>query len=455
MRKRNKKGRSALKETKTGAYVKAYAPFILVAVIGFIYHLLMKPMGGDDVFFREATDGTTLWAYLGHRYLNWTSRVVSEFVLVNVIQCPILWRIIDFLMFATLPVLIARILGGGRLVNLAAAAAVLLFPFHDMGTAGWVTTTVTHFWPFWGMFYIAMLLKKMVSEERIHPAEAVFGVLVAVVTGSHEQYAVIMAVLFVLYGVYLRMQKRKPGNLPVLVPLVLVNVISLAVIAFCPGNAERNKVSIADLPIYAEFGFGEKLYLGLLSIERVFIANADIVFCVVISLWTALVCMKTKDFKKTLISALPLFILFGQTVLRAAYPGLSGLFVMPGQILEWSWSDLSTWIPMVYLAATVASMIYALYQLFGEDLYAYICVLVLLGCGFGAGMILGFMATIYVSGERVYAPLYGILLMVTLFALNAQKEAVTEKLKTAGGKLAAAGVVLCCLVNVLFITLSV
>lgn len=444
-----------MKETKTGAYVKAYAPFILVAVIGFIYHLLMKPMGGDDVFFREATDGTTLWAYLGHRYLNWTSRVVSEFVLVNVIQCPILWRIIDFLMFATLPVLIARILGGGRLVNLAAAAAVLLFPFHDMGTAGWVTTTVTHFWPFWGMFYIAMLLKKMVSEERIHPAEAVFGVLVAVVTGSHEQYAVIMAVLFVLYGVYLRMQKRKPGNLPVLVPLVLVNVISLAVIAFCPGNAERNKVSIADLPIYAEFGFGEKLYLGLLSIERVFIANADIVFCVVISLWTALVCMKTKDFKKTLISALPLFILFGQTVLRTAYPGLSGLFVMPGQILEWSWSDLSTWIPMVYLAVTVASMIYALYQLFGEDLYAYICVLVLLGCGFGAGMILGFMATIYVSGERVYAPLYGILLMVTLFALNGQKEAVTEKLKTAGGKLAAAGIVLCCFVNVLFITLSV
>ena len=444
-----------MKETKTGAYVKAYAPFILVAVIGFIYHLLMKPMGGDDVFFREATDGTTLWAYLGHRYLNWTSRVVSEFVLVNVIQCPILWRIIDFLMFATLPVLIARILGGGRLVNPAAAAAVLLFPFHDMGTAGWVTTTVTHFWPFWGIFYIAMLLKKMASEERIHPAEAVFGVLVAVVTGSHEQYAVIMAVLFVLYGVYLRMQKRRPGNLPVLVPLVLVNVISLAVIAFCPGNAERNKVSIADLPIYAEFGFGEKLYLGLLSIERVFIANADIVFCVVISLWTALVCMKTKDFKKTLISALPLFILFGQTVLRTAYPGLSGLFVMPGQILEWSWSDLSTWIPMVYLAVTVASMIYALYQLFGEDLYAYICVLVLLGCGFGAGMILGFMATIYVSGERVYAPLYGILLMVTLFALNAQREAVTEKLKTAGGKLAAAGIVLCCLVNVLFITLSV
>ena len=455
MRKRHKKGRSALKKTKTGAYVKAYAPFILVAVIGLVYHLLMKPMGGDDVFFYEATKRTTLGAYLSHRYVHWTSRVVSEFVLVNVIQCPILWRIIDFLMFATLPVLISRILGGGRLANWAAAAAVLLFPFHDMGTAGWVTTTVTHFWPFWGIFYIVMLLKKMAAEERIHTAEAVFGVLVAVVTGSHEQYAVIMAVLLVLYGVYLWLQKRKPGNLPVLVPLMLVNVISLAVIALCPGNAERNKVSIADLPIYGEFGFGEKLYLGLLSIERVFIANADIVFFIVISVWTVLVCGNTKDFKKTLISALPLFILFGQTVLRTAYPGLSGLFVMPGQILEWSWSDLSTWIPIVYLAVTVASMIYALYQLFGENLYEYICLLILLGCGFGAGMILGFMATIYVSGERVYAPLYGILMMVTLLAVNRQKETVSEELKTAGGKLAVSGVALCCLVNMLFITLSV
>ena len=413
-----------MKKTKTGAYVKAYAPFILVAVIGLVYHLLMKPMGGDDVFFYEATKRTTLGAYLSHRYVHWTSRVVSEFVLVNVIQCPILWRIIDFLMFATLPVLISRILGGGGLANWAAAAAVLLFPFHDMGTAGWVTTTVTHFWPFWGIFYIVMLLKKMAAEERIH-------------TG--KTYAANLAVLLVLYGVYLWLQKRKPGNLPVLVPLMLVNVISLAVIALCPGNAERNKVSIADLPIFGEFGFGEKLYLGLLSIERVFIANADIVFFVVISVWTVLVCGKTKDFKKTLISALPLFILFGQT----------------GPVLGWSWSDLSTWIPIVYLAVTVASMIYALYQLFGENLYEYICLLILLGCGFGAGMFLGFMATIYVSGERVYAPLYGILMMVTLLAVNRQKETVSEELKTAGGKLAVSGVALCCLVNVLFITLSV
>lgn len=438
-----------------GAYIKAYAPFILVAFVGLFYHLRMQPMGGDDIFFSQATEGTTLWAYLVNRYQTWTSRVVSEFVLVNIIHYPLLWRIIDLLMFAAFPVILSKIFGGGRLMNWCAAGAVLLFPFHDMGTAGWITTTVTHFWPLWGFFYVGLLMKKMLASERIHPAEAVLGVLVCIVTGSHEQYAVILIVSFIMFDLYLWQQKRKPGNFPVLIPLVLVMLISLAVILLCPGNAGRNEVSIADLPIYAELHFGEKLYLGLLSIERVFIANADAVFFAVAFIWAMLVYVKTSDYKKTLISGLPLLILFGQTVLRTAYPGLSGIFVMPGQILEWSWGELSTWIPMVYLAVSVASMIYALYQLLGENLLEYFYALILLGCGFGAGMVLGFMATIYVSGERVYAPLYSIFFLVTLFCIYRMRDAAEEKIKQAGGKLAVTLLAVLCLTNVLFVALSV
>lgn len=440
--------------SRVGAYVKAYAPFFLVAAVGLIYHLLMQPMGGDDVFFSEATKDVTLWAYLLHRYLNWTSRVVSEFILVNVIQVPVLWRMINYLMFVTLPVILAKLFGDSDMMRWLAAGAVLIFPFHDMGTAGWITTTVTHFWPLWGILFVGLLLKKMVTGQRIHPVEAIFGVLVCIMTGSHEQYAVIMMVLFVICGVYLWMQKRKPTCMPLFVALVVITIVSLLVIVLCPGNAGRNAVSIADLPIYAEFGFGDKLYLGLLSIERVFIANADAVFVSVILLWSWLVYLKTKDFIKTTISSMPLLILFGQTVVRTAYPGLSGLFVIPGEILEWSWTELSTWIPMVYLAISVVSMIYALFQLFGEDLFTFFSVLILVGCGFGAGMVLGFMATIYVSGERVYAPLYVILMLTTLFAIYKQRDVVTEKMKETSGKLVMIPVVLLGLVNVLFITLS-
>lgn len=444
-----------ISNTHAGAYVKAYAPFFLVAAVAFVYHFLMQPMGGDDVFFSEATKDVAVWEYLSHRYQNWTSRVVSEFILVNVIQVPVLWRIIDFLMFVTFPMILAKLFDDSEMMRWCGAGAVLIFPFHDMGTAGWITTTVTHFWPLWGIFFVGLLIKKMAAEEYIHPIEAVLGVFVCIMTGSHEQYAVIMTVLFVLYGIRLWQQKKRPVCLPLFMALVLTAAVSLAVIALCPGNAGRNAVSLADLPIYETFGFGDKLYLGLLSIERVFIANADVVFFVVLLIWTMLVYKKTDDYKKTLISGVPLLILFGQTVVRTAYPGLSGLFVMPEQILEWSWSELSTWIPMVYLVLTIAAMLYALYQLFGEDLSAYISVLILLGCGFGAGMVLGFMATIYVSGERVYAPLYAILLLVTLFAVYTHREIVQRSVRQTSGKLVLTVLGLLCLVNVFFITLSV
>ena len=108
----------------------------------------------------------------------------------------------------------------------------------------------------------------------------------------------------------------------------------------------------------------------------------------------------------------------------------------------------------MYLAVTVATMVYALYQLFGDDLFAFISVLLLVGCGFGAGMVLGFMATIYVSGERVYAPLYGILLAVTLSGICRQRSVWKGQTAVSSAVFLTALTVVCCAVNVLFIVLS-
>lgn len=434
---------------------KEYTPFLLVAVIALLYHVLMKPMGGDDIFFSQALLEKPMGVYLSERYEIWTSRVILEWLLVTIIKAPILWRIIDFLMLATLPILLANIFGKSKLMNWCASGAVLLYPFHDMGTAGWITTTVTHFWPLWGFFFICMLIKKMVLREKVSLWLCLLGVPICIMTSNHEQWAVILCVVLVLYVIYLWKEKQKPSNLPLLLLLAGTNLISLLLIAACPGNAARNQISIRDLPIYAEFGFGDKLYLGLLSIERVFIANADVVFLSIVLIWTMLVYIKTKNEWKTLAAGIPLLILFGQTVVRTAYPGLSGIFVIPGEVLDWSWSELSTWIPIVYLVLTVASMLYSLYVLLGENLLEYIYALLILGCGFGAGAVVGFMATIYVSGERVYAALYMALICVTLYCIGKMRNAVQVYCRQTSGKLAALVLAILCLVNTGFITLSI
>ena len=426
----------------------------MVALVGILYHLRIQPMAGDDVFFHEALKNTTLPAYLWDRYQTWTSRFVIEFLLVVIIKQPLLWRLINFLLFISFPILLSRIFGGGKLMNWCAAAAVLMYPFHDMGSAGWITTTVNYFWPLWGMFYVGMLLRTMLTEQKIPLPRLLAGIPVCLIASSHEQVAVILSAVFIMYVCYVHTTGQKIYHKAAFAGLWVANTATLVSIILCPGNAARNAVSIADLPIYETFHFGDKLYLGLLSIERVFIANADAVFFMAVLILFVLVFLKTDDYRKTLIAAVPLLILFGQTLIRTAYPGLSGLFVMPQQITEWSWGALSTWIPMGYLLVTVASMLCSLYVLLGDRPLEYIGILLLLGMGFGAGMVLGFMATIYVSGERVYITLYFILLFVTMLCIYRQRALIGEKIKQTGGKLFVSFLALLCLINIGFIALS-
>ncbi len=474
-------GHTTGKKRLAKADIFLYLPFFVVLLISVVYHIRLHPMGGDDPFFADALNGTSFAEYLSNRYTYWTSRIILEGILVLLARIPWLWRILDCLIFATMPCLFAsltdsakgRILGDkvtafppetvrkSRLIHWCAAAGMLLFPFHDMGTAGWITTTETHFWPLWSILFISVVLKKIMLNEKIPLWMSLSSVPVCFIAGSHEQYAVILAVLLLLLtirlvadtGKRLRCTARK--NLPLYFILCAVCLFSLFVIFLCPGNAARNAVSLSDLPVYRTFGFGDKLYLGLLSLERVFLANADIVFFAFSLLLILLVFISTGNVFKTIIAALPGLILFGHTTIVTAYPTLCGLFPKPGQILEWRWQDLSVWLPMFYLAITVIAVIYSLYQIFGSDRRLFFFLLIMFGCGFGAGAVLGFMATIYVSGERVYAALYTILILSAIAGTEKMAHQILHTLNPVCVKLTAAFFALLCTVNVCFLFLSV
>ena len=96
-------------QNKVRADLRQLKPFFIVAFVGFIYHLRIRPMAGDDVFFSQATSELGLWNYLIQRYETWTSRFVIEFLLVWIIKYPILWRLIDLALFISFPVLISKI----------------------------------------------------------------------------------------------------------------------------------------------------------------------------------------------------------------------------------------------------------------------------------------------------------------------------------------------------------
>lgn len=436
---------------KIKGLLTAYAPFMLVLVIAVLYHIKIGAISGDDPFFAAATDDKTMWQFLSERYQTWTSRIVIDFLVVSLVDHLIVWKILDIIVFASMPVLLAKILGDTKLIRWCSAAAILLYPFHDVGSAGWVTTTINYLWPIWGILLVGVLVKKVLCQEKILWYEIAAGVIGCILASSHEQAAVVLFIILLLAVIWL--VRKHCLKVPVYYLMLLINLASLIFILTCPGNGNRNAVGTVDMPEFANYTLFDKAYLGLLSIERVFIANVDILFFMVVLLLAALVYIKTSDYKKTLISSLPALILLGQSVIKTAYPQLSGLFVVPDQVTVWSYGELSAWIPMVYLAVTVASVLTALFWLM-EDMQEYISAVLLLGCGFAAGLVIGFTATIYVSGDRVYITLYFILLFISVYCIRKMEKELRDKLSGTAVKLTVTAVTLVCLVNVGYIWLS-
>lgn len=436
---------------KVKGLLTAYAPFMLVLVIAVLYHLKIGAISGDDPFFAAATDDKTMWQFLSERYQTWTSRIVIDFLVVSLVDHLIVWKILDIIVFSSMPVLFAKILGDTKLVRWCSAAAILLYPFHDVGSAGWVTTTINYLWPIWGILLVGVLVKKVLCQEKILWYEIAAGVIGCILASSHEQAAVVLFIILLLAGIWLL--RKHCLKVPVYYLMLLINLASLIFILTCPGNGNRNAVGTVDMPEFANYTLFDKAYLGLLSIERVFIANVDIVFFMIVLLLAALIYIKTSDYKKTLISSLPVLILLGQSVIKTAYPELNGLFVVSEQVTVWSYGELSAWIPMVYLAVTVASILVALFWLM-EDMQEYISAVLLLGCGFAAGLVIGFTATIYVSGDRVYITLYFILLFISVYCIRRMEKELRDKLSGTAVKLTVTAVTLVCLVNVGYIWLS-
>lgn len=428
---------------------KSYLPFFLVAAVSVIWHAILTVAVGDDlVYFKTLLDGRSLFEILLHRYRTWSSRLAIEAVLIPIVHCTWLWRILDTVIFASIPVLLDKLLDADERMRWYIAAFVLLYPFSDMMSAGWISTTTNYLWPLWCILFLGVLIKKAMHGGRLRWYEGISGIIACVYASSQEQVAVILLLIFVLYIVHFWGEKRY--KLPLLYTMCGINVASLTAILLCPGNAIRKLQEVEGrMPEFAGLTFGEKLYMGLVNIERIFIANVNNLFLVIVATLTVLVYVKTKDYRRTLISGLPVLVLFGQSVIRMSHVRFANIFVVPEQATHWDLHNPATYLPLLLLAVCVFGILYALYQLMRENPKAYICMALLLGCGLASGVVMGFSPTIYASADRPYIYLYFILIFSCLWQFRAVRR---KAHMTVAEKLAATVLTLLVLVNIADVT---
>ena len=442
---------------------KQLAPYLAVALLSVVWHMLISVGVGDDlIYFGTLLDGSrSIWEILAHRYQTWSSRLVLEFVLIPLVHHVLLWRILDAIVYVTIPMLMCRLLGAGERLRWWVTGFVLLYPFSDMMSAGWISTTTNYLWPLWCALFVGVLLKDMLDKSEVKQEQvwkrwlseggrAVGGTLACIYACSQEQVAVILFLVFALSICYF--WRRKRYKLPLLYLWSGIDILSLIYILLCPGNEIRMNQEIESrMPQMADFSFWEKLYMGLANVERIFIANLNNVFLVFTVTLTVLVYRKTRNCKKTVVSALPVLILFGQSVVQLSHVRFRNFFVVPEQVAGWDFGIISTYLPLVMLAVCVVGILYALYELMRDDLERYLGTVLLLGGGFASGVVMGFSPTIYASADRPYIYLYFIMIYVCLAQIKAMGRELAE-LSVDARRLAGVFLSIPVLVNVLDVT---
>jgi len=120
--------------------------FVAAALAAVLWHVVLSTNVGDDmVYFKTLLDGnSSLGEILAHRYETWSSRMVIEAVLIPLVHCPLLWKILDIVIFTSLPVLLCGLLGVTGRGRWFVTGLVLLYPFADMASAGWIATTTNY-----------------------------------------------------------------------------------------------------------------------------------------------------------------------------------------------------------------------------------------------------------------------------------------------------------------------
>lgn len=432
--------------------VQEILPFLCIGVVAVLWHAVLSVSVGDDmVYFKTLLDGRSIWQILAHRYQTWSSRLGIELVLIPLVHVPLLWRVLDTLVFASIPVLLDRLLHADIRLRWWIVGFTLLYPFSDMMSAGWISTTTNYLWPLWCVLFLCLQLKKVANGQKFRWYEMAGGVVACAYAASQEQVAALLFMIFAMAVVYQCRRKRFCN--PYLYVLFAIDLIWFAVILLCPGNAIRRGQEIAGrMPEFADFSIGEKLYMGLANIERIFIADLDHIFLMVSLVLTGMVYLKTRDYKKTLGAGLPLLVLLGQAVIRTSHVRFANIFVVPEQVTAWNFKTPATYLPILFLIICAGGMLYALYQLMQGDMERYLYTVVLLATGLATGVIMGFSPTIYASVNRPYIYFYFILIGVTLAQMKRMQPVLHREIYAALGKLAFTVLVIFALVNIADVT---
>ncbi|MEE0938571.1 DUF6056 family protein [Methanobrevibacter sp.] len=246
--------------------IKKYFPFVLFVGAMLILHAIMG-FNGDDIKYAKVLTNQSLVDYINYRYYNWSSRLIIDGLLVILTHIDmIIWKILDVIIYTFGVYYIIKLVNKKYSKKMAYFGILLflMYPFYEMASAGWISTTLNYSWCFaFGIISFIPLIYE-VQGEKVNRYMYVISFLALLFATNQEQSGALIFAFNLLYLLNSLINKKPINKFN-----VLATVISAGALIFvftCPGNTIRFAHEVAYwYPEFANFTILDKSYLGLVT----------------------------------------------------------------------------------------------------------------------------------------------------------------------------------------------
>lgn len=442
-------------------YVKKYYPYLIFFMLILFLHLFMG-FYADDVYFSKVLSKWSLLDFLKWRYFNWTSRIIQDAAMVLLSrQNLIIWKLLDSIIYTIGIYYLIKLVNksNNKKIVILGILLFLMYPFYEMGSAGWLATTLTYLWPFsLGMISFVPLINEYCGEKTSRLTYLI-SILASIYAVNHEQSCALIFGFSVLCLINNVLKKQNINKYNVV--LILISTLSLLVIFTSPGMPLRYVAQINKLPEFASFGFVEKAYLGIVPSIGILLTDKVIfpLFYIILSIFTLL---KTQNkylkyilyFNIIFISIIMIYkILFDIVMLQdlkffmtlfgnnnlvlMVLGGIKSFIIMLHPLYDSMVLFNYEGVPKAINASVVLTLFISLYLLLSSIFMLFktfdkkLFPVILFGAGFISRFIMGFSPEVFSSGARTIFYFYLSLIMLILMLINKlyDEERINKKIE--------------------------
>lgn len=406
-------------------YLKKSGIYLLYFMLWLFVHMFCVKFG-DDTYRTFEGAGLVFLENLWNDYLihvqQWSSRFLIDFIGRFLYAWNFaIWRIVDSLIWCIFISQVEQIVFKEKDLEktLVLMFTSFLLPFMFFGTAGWIATTITYFWPVVAGTYVVKLINNIYNETENKVWQYGIGVVCFLYAIDLQQMCIIMFVIFSLY-VYLFAKKSKK----------IIHIILLASVSFARiilhlnwgGTDSRYVQEIANwYPDYEMLSLFDKIQIGFSSACNEIYCSNNILFLLLASVLVYLVFENSSDKFTRVISFVPAILIVGfglcADIITKIFPSFYSLISYDskyGLIQDILSFNISAYIYLFIWGFGIICLIWSLYKAFEASNLKWGAPVVFL-CGFGARFIMAFSPTVFASGQRTYTFMYIAVFIIVLY----------------------------------------